>query len=58
LLGLLLFGVTAQATLIGVLLPLLLALGVVEDSPYHLLAGGKVGGIVQEFPGGAWALMS
>jgi hypothetical protein len=44
----LLFGVATGATLISVLLPLLLA----------LLTGGKVGGNVQEFPSGAWALAS
>jgi hypothetical protein len=47
-----------KATLIGILLPLLLAFGVVEDGPYCLLIGGKVGGNVQEFPSGVWALAS
>jgi hypothetical protein len=53
---LLLLGVTARATFIGVLLLLLLSLGVVEDCPYHLLTRSKVGGNIQELPGGAWAL--
>jgi hypothetical protein len=56
LLGLLLLGVAVGATFVGVLSPLLLFLGVMEDCPYHLLVGSKVGGIVQELPGGAWAL--
>jgi hypothetical protein len=56
LLGLLLLGVAVGATFIGVLPPLLLSLAVMEDCPYHLLVGSKVGVIVQELPSGAWAL--
>jgi hypothetical protein len=40
------------------ILPLLLAHGVVKDGPYCLLIEHKVGGNVQQFPGGAWALAS
>jgi hypothetical protein len=36
----------------------LLSLGVVENCPYHLLAERKVGGNIQELPGGVWALAS
>jgi hypothetical protein len=53
---LLLFGVVAGATFVGVLLLLLLFLGVMEDCPYRLLVGSKVGGNIQELPGGVWAL--
>jgi hypothetical protein len=41
---LLLLGVAARAAFIGILLLLFLSLGVVEDCPYRLLAGSKVGG--------------
>jgi hypothetical protein len=51
-------GVTARATLISILLPLLLALGVMEDGSHYVLARGKVGGNVQELLGGVWALAS
>jgi hypothetical protein len=55
LLSLLLFlGVAARAAFVSVLLLLLLSLSVIEDCPYHLLAGSKVGGYIQELPGGAW----
>jgi hypothetical protein len=46
LLLLLLLGLAARATLIGILLSLLLALGVMKDRPYSLLTGGKLGGKV------------
>jgi hypothetical protein len=52
-----LLGVVARAAFIGVLLLLLLSLGVVENWPYRFLAGSKVGGSVEELPGGAWAVM-
>jgi hypothetical protein len=41
---LLLLGVAARAAFVSVLLQLLLSLGVMENCPYRLLAGSKVGG--------------
>jgi hypothetical protein len=55
---LLLLGVMAGAALASVLLPLPLAMGVAENGPYRLLAGGKVGGNIQELLGSAWTLVS
>jgi hypothetical protein len=43
---LLLLGVVAGSTFIDVLLSLPLALGVIEDRPHRLFAGGEVGGNV------------
>jgi hypothetical protein len=54
----LLLGVATRVTLVGVLLPLFLALSIMEDGSHCLLAGGKVGGNVQELPSCAWALVS
>jgi hypothetical protein len=51
-----LFEVVARAAFVGVLLLLFLSLDVLENCPYRFLAGSKVGGNVQELPGGAWAL--
>jgi hypothetical protein len=53
-----LFEVVARAAFVGVLLLLLLSFGVMENCPYHFLAGSKVGGNVQELPSGTWALAS
>jgi hypothetical protein len=51
-----LLGVAARATFVGVLLLLLLSLGVMENCPYRLLTRSKVGGNIQELPGGVWAV--
>jgi hypothetical protein len=53
----LLLGVVARAALIGVLLPLPLGLQGAEDGSNRLLTGDKVGGNVQQFLGGAGALV-
>ena len=45
-------------TFAGVLVPLCLAFGVVENCPDHLLARGVAGGDVEELLGGSQALMS
>ena len=42
----------------GVLVPLCLALGAVEDSSDRLFARGMAGGDVKELLGGSWALAS
>jgi hypothetical protein len=43
---LLLLGVVARSAFVDVLLSLPLALGVIEDRPHRLFAGGEVGGNV------------
>ena len=57
LLVLLLVGVVGGA-FAGVLVPLRLALGMVENRSDHLLTRGVAGGDVKELLGGSWALAS